>query len=208
MADANEVQEPQENLDAEAIQAEEAALKPAEEDEVREQVIAKYGLDPEANTALVDQLVKDQLEGHKALSIAIKQKINWRTKAQTVPPTKAPEAGVQPKPEEIAKTVESVLEKRELEDLDLSEELKKEVQSIAKLKGISIKKALASDYIVFLKEKAEKEEKSETASLGGKSRASSKKDYSTMTSSDFDMRTKEGKEDFAKWEDHMRKQLG
>ena len=54
------------------------------------------------------------------------------------------------------KAVDAVLEKRELEDLELGDELKREVQNYAKLNGVSIKKALSSDYISFLKEKEEK----------------------------------------------------
>ena len=194
--------------ESEDIKSEEEALKSTPEDELRSQVIEKYGLDPDANSELVDSIVTDKLEEQKKLSTAIRQKQTWRTKAQgTVPPVVSPV--VEPtKPDDMVKTVESVLEKRELEDLEMSDELKKEVQDHARLKGISIKAALKTPYISFLKEQADKQERIEDASLGHKGRASTKKDYSDMKANDFDLTTPEGKAEFTKWEDYARKQLG
>lgn len=112
------------------------------------------------------------------------------------------------KPDEIVQTVQAVLEKRDLDDLDLSDDLKKEVQDYAKLKGVSIKKALSSEYISFQKEKYEKKKRVEEASLGNKGRATAKKDYSQMTPNDFDFSTEEGRKQFEQYEDYLRKQLG
>ncbi len=112
-----------------------------------------------------------------------------------------------PKDADIDSILEAKLEKRDLDALDLSDELKKEVSTYAKVQGISVKKALQSDYISFLKEKEEKKEKIDNASLGSK-RKSVKKDYSEMKASDFDLKTPEGKADFAKYEQHLREQLG
>lgn len=109
---------------------------------------------------------------------------------------------------DISKIVSAEFEKRELESIDLSDELKKEIQTYAKVQGVSVKKALNSEYISFLKEKEEKKEKIDNASLGSKRRASSKKDYSEMTASDFDLKTPEGKADFAKYEEHLKAELG
>jgi hypothetical protein len=108
---------------------------------------------------------------------------------------------------DIDKLLDAKLEKRDLDALDLSDELKKQVSTYAKVQGISIKKALSSDYISFLKEKDEKKQKIDNASLGSK-RGSIKKDYSEMRSSDFDLRTPEGKADFAKYEEYLRNKLG
>jgi len=108
---------------------------------------------------------------------------------------------------DIDKLLDAKLEKRELDNLDLSDELKKQVSTYAKVNNVNIKKALSSDYISFLKEKEEKEEKINNASLGS-NRKSVKKDYANMKSTDFDLRTPEGKADFAKYEDYLRKELG
>jgi hypothetical protein len=125
---------------------------------------------------------------------------------------KKPKPEVKPKVIDKVVTDESVinkvLDKRELESLDLSDGLKREVETYAKVQGISVKKALSSDYISFLKEKEEKKQKIDDASLGSKRRANTKKDYSEMTASDFDLKTPDGKAEFAKYEDYLRKELG
>jgi len=112
-----------------------------------------------------------------------------------------------PKESDIDKLLDAKLEKRELDNLDLSDELKKEVSTYAKVQGISVKKALNSDYISFLKDKENKKELIENASLGSK-RKSIKKDYGEMTASDFDLRTPDGRAEFAKYEEHLKQQLG
>lgn len=104
-------------------------------------------------------------------------------------------------------TINRVLDKRELESLEISDSLKKEVEIYAKVQGISIKKALNSEYISFLKEKDEKKQKIDDASLGS-GRKSTKKNYSEMSASDFDLKTTEGKAEFAKYEQHLRDELG
>ena len=101
-----------------------------------------------------------------------------------------------------------ILDERDLDALELGDELKKEVQTYAKLTGVSIKKALSSDYITFKKDQVEKKQRVEDASLGNKGRATVKRDYSTLKSTDLDLRTPEGQADFAKLEEHMRKELG
>lgn len=127
---------------------------------------------------------------------------------------KKPKSTFEPKPKVIEKVVtdesliNKVLDKRELESLDLSESLKKEVETYAKVQGISLKKALNSDYISFLKEKDEKRQKIDDASLGSRRRAGTKKNYSEMTASDFDLKTPDGKAEFAKYEEHLRNELG
>src|SRR3990167_76007 len=109
---------------------------------------------------------------------------------------------------DIDKLLDAKLEKRELENLDLSDELKKEVATYAKVQGISVKKALSSDYISFLKEKEEKKEKNNNASLGSNRKGTTKKDYSEKKASDFDLRTPEGRAEHAKYQEYIKEQLG
>ena len=103
--------------------------------------------------------------------------------------------------------INKVLDKRELESLDLSDNLKKEIKTYAEIQGISVKKALDSDYISFLKEKEEKKQKIDDASLGS-NRKKTKKDYSEMKVTDFDLTTPEGKAEFSKYEEYIKKTLG
>jgi len=130
----------------------------------------------------------------------IEEKITHRTKAIFVSP-------VLGNPPDMDKIIDAKLEKRDLDALDLSDELKKEVSTYAKIQGVSVKKALSSDYISFLKDKEEKNQRIDDASLGSK-RKPTKKDYSDMKPSDFNLGTPEGKADFAKYEEHLRQQLG
>ncbi len=109
---------------------------------------------------------------------------------------------------DIDKLLDAKLEKRDLDALDLSDELKKEVSTFAKVQGVSVKQALKSDYISYLKDKEDKKERINNASLGANRRGNVKKDYSEMTASDFDLRTPEGKAEFAKYEEHLKKELG
>lgn len=106
----------------------------------------------------------------------------------------------------LQEIVNATLEKRELEALDLSDELKKEISTYAKIQGVSVKKALKSDYISFLQEKEEKTEKTDNASLGS-NRKGTKKDYSDIKASSFDLRTPEGKAAHAEYQEHIRKKL-
>ncbi len=131
----------------------------------------------------------------------------WVKKPKVAPKIE-PKTFTQPKESDIDKLLDAKLEKRDLESLDLSDKLKKEVETYAKVQGISVKKALNSDYISFLKEKEEKQEKINNASLGNRNRKGAKKDYSEMTASDFDLKTPEGKAEFAKYEQHLREKLG
>ncbi len=106
------------------------------------------------------------------------------------------------------KKIYEVLEKRDLESLDLSDELKKEVSAYAKLKGVSVKVALNSEYIQFLKEKDDKKERIESASTGGSRTAPVKKNIGDIKLEEVDMRTPEGSKTFQEWEEHTKKELG
>jgi len=130
----NQVQEPIENLDAEAIQAEEAVLRGEDETQVRSQVIEKYELDEDSNSELIDRLVSDKLEEQKKLSTAIKQKRSWRDRAskaakteETTQVTPAPANPAKIDEASVAKLVDERFAQRELDSLELSDEMKAEI---------------------------------------------------------------------------------
>ena len=100
--------------------------------------------------------------------------------------------------EDIDKKLDEKLEKRELEALEISDTLKKEIAVYAKLNGVSIKKALESDYIQFKKDKEDTEVKTDEASLGGGKRGTTKKDYGQIDPKKLDHTTEKGKTDFSK----------
>jgi len=180
-------------------------------EEVREKIITDFSLDEVEQEELINKLVNDKQEEHKRFSTAISQKINWRKKAQDLEKNTLSRPDPKPLPDKEPLSEDKileVLEKRELESLEVSEEMKKEIQDYAKLKGINIKKAQNSDYIKFRMEQDEKKEKIDNASLGGGRKPTTKKDYSEMKATDFDMTTPEGKADYAKYKEDMRKKLG
>lgn len=202
----NQVQEPIENLDAEAIKAEETALKGVDQSEVRKSVIEKYGLDEDANADLIEALTKDKLEEQKKFSTVIKQKRSWREKANE----KA--NSVQPvvKQEVTSNTGNFVtkeeLEQRDIDSLELSDELKTEVKRYAKLNSVSIKEASSSSYISFLKEKEVAKAKNEEASIGNKRVSQTKKDFSEKSPNDFDRSTPEGRKEWDEYKAWLKTQ--
>ena len=176
-------------------------LKEKGENEIRQQIIDKYGLDEFENIDLIDQLVEDHMEVKKKLSTAIKQKRNWREKAQKIVPPTEGKIEENP-PSDIERLIDERFDQRELDISDLSDELKKEVQAYAKVQGIRIKDALNSEYIGFLKGKEEQKKKEEEASTSFKRKSQAGRDFSKMSPEDFDLTTEEGQkgfEEYKKW---------
>ena len=203
-----EVQEPKENLEEE-----QELLKEPEPDAIKQSVIDQFGLDEDADSELIEKLVADKVESGKRLSTAIKQKRNWRDKANAPKEQKKEDI---PQPQEkkpvfdesiIDKKVLEKLEERELESLEISDELKQEVKTYAKAAGLTVKQVLKSDYYQFLKQKDEAKQKIDEASIGGKKRgAPSGKDFSSVKPSDFDLSTKEGRDGWDEYKKWLKKQ--
>lgn len=148
------------------LQQEEELLKPSKEEEVRAKVIEKYGLDELEHESLIENLVKDRLEDQKRFGEVITQKRSWREKAQKKPDEPVKQAV---DPDEVLKKAEEIVstrfEQRDLDDLGLPDEIKAEVQKVAKAQGISIRKAATDPYILFQKEQWEKEQKTTEAAI-------------------------------------------
>lgn len=197
-----------ENIQNQGEDPKEEKLVELVEDEVRNKIVEDYGLDEIEQSDLIDKLVQDKLDNHKKLSTAIRQKIEWRDKAKEGEgkPKDEPKPKTEPfQVSDIDKILNEKLEARDLESLDLSDELKREIQTYAKLNNVSVKKALESDYIQFQKGKAEKETKVDDASLSGTRKSSTtKKDYSQIDPSRIDLRTPEGKAEMAEYEKWLR----
>jgi len=200
-----------ESLTPEAIQAEKEQLKETPEAEVRASLIEKYGLDEDTQYDLIDSLVQDKLEDKKALSTVIGQKINWREKAQAVS-EKKPEVIPQVQSlvnlseDEIMKKVEERLNQKELESLDLSDELKQEVQNYAKIRGVSLKEALKSPFIQFQKKEVEDNAKNDGASISSSHKTMAKRDFSEAKADDFDLTTEQGNKDFNEFKKWLKTQ--
>ena len=198
----------------EELNAEEEALKETSEDTIRESLVEATGLDPEdeLDKAKLDKLVAKDVKAKKDLSTAIKQKRTWRDKA---PKEEAPVKDKEEKtPEEVSAEkmdtlLEEKLEKRDIDSLSISEELKKEVIDYVKLNKVSVKKAMESPYIKFRIDEVGEEVVTEEASIdGGTGTATVKKDSKTIDPNKLDLTTDEGKKKFKEWEAQTAKDLG
>jgi hypothetical protein len=150
------------------------ASKDQKEEVVRQSIIEKYGLHPDDNADLIEQLTKDRLEDMKRFGTLVGQKRNWREKATkppttttTTPPSTQPLTQEQIR-QQAREETRAELEARDLEELNLPDDIKTEVQRIARIQNVSIRKAAQDPYILDKKEKYEKQKKEEEASISRK----------------------------------------
>lgn len=192
------------DLSPEEQNAEEEATREVDDDELRDDLANKFGLDPEKQGELLDKIVEREKSNREKLSGAIKQKISWREKAQKLSekPEENPKEGDNPEDQEVPDIDKLVdqklterLEARELESLNLSDELKDEVKDLAKLKGISVREAAQHPYILQRKEEAEKEERIKAATPKRSKKGTHVPDYDPskpLNPEDFDFNSEEG----------------
>ena len=190
------------DLSLEEQKAEAEISKEVNEDEIRERLAEVLGVDPDEQSDLLEKLVEREKSYHERLSGAIKQKINWRTKAQASEKTQSKSVESKSRSEELPDIEEVVerklaerLEARELESLNLSDDLKTEVKDLAKLKGISVREAAQLPYIKSRVEEVEREERVKAAIP----KRSNKGSYATsfdpskpLDPEDFDFNSEEG----------------
>jgi hypothetical protein len=198
-----EEEEEEAELTPEEKEAEQAALADVKDDDLREKLAADLGIDPEEDSELLNKVVAREKAQRERLSGAIKQKISWREKAKSSsnkPDEKSKGGNAKPEIPDIEALVEQKLNERmeaqDLKSLELPDDLKEEVKTIAKAKGISIREAAQDPYIKFRKDEMEREERIKQASP----KRSNKGTYTTnidpskpLNPSDFDLNTDEGR---------------
>jgi hypothetical protein len=184
---------------------EEEAQKEVKDEELRAKVAEDFGINPEENPELLNRLVEREKAHHERLSGAIKQKINWRTKAQTSGKPGDGKGKTQDNggktdvltEEAINKLLDERLAERDLKELGLPEDIETEVKDLSKLKGISVKEAAKLPYIASRLKEIEEKKKLDSASpkRGGKgSYKVSDLDLSKpLNPEDFDLSTEEGR---------------
>lgn len=171
-------------------------------DQVRSKVVQDFSLDEIEQEELIDKLVNERIDHHKKLSKAIQQKIAAREGKEDNKKTP-----VELDDEVIDKKLDERLEKRELERLSLSDDLKKEVQSYAKINNVSISEAMKSSYIQFKKGEEDTKRRNEEAAAGGEGAAVYTED-DLSKEPNFDLRTEAGKKKKEAWEAKLKKELG
>ncbi len=107
-------------------------------------------------------------------------------------------------PDEIDKKVDEKvnqrLEKRDLEELDLPDNIKQQIQRVAQISGIPIKQAAKDPYIVSQIEQHTKSKAAEEASISRTNKSGSKEVFSVDEPPKVDMNTPEGR---AKWDNYL-----
>jgi hypothetical protein len=115
-------------------------------------------------------------------------------------------------PEEIAKqareAAKAELEQRDLDEMEHSDDIKKEIQKVAQLQGISIRKAAQDPYIKHMVERAEAARRADEAADNGarKGKTGIKVDPSKpLNPADYDLSTDEGRAQWQKDKEAHRK---
>jgi len=203
-------------LTPEELEAEQAELTQAEEvkeEDVREKVIEELGFDAEEDKDKIDLLVKKEMESSKKLSTAIKQKIKQRTAKEALMKSskedddddgeKGKEGKKDDKKEDVDvdAAVNKALEGRDLEDMDMPDEIKEEIKKLADLQGVSVKKAAKDPYIAHLVEKHEEKQEEDEAGIQRKNKTGGGGSYKfdANTPPDSDMSTEEGRKEYDAW---------
>ena len=203
----NEIQDQDVELTAEEQKAEQEAMLEVKDEELRGKIATEFGVSPEDEPELLDKLVERERASRERLSSAIKQKISWREKAKssTTPsqdPKEIPGKG-EPQSNDGVLTEDRLNQlldereaKRELERLELPEEVESEVRDIAKVRNMSVRDALKLPYITNRLEEVEREKRiqSATPKRGGSGSYVSSHDPSrALDPDDFDLGTEEGR---------------
>jgi acyl-CoA-binding protein len=182
------------------------------DDEIRESIIEKFGLNEDENSELIEKLVSHEVESNKKLSTAVRQKIGWREKfnavksVETTVKTETKQDKVEISDDLIQKKIDETMEKRELESLEVSDTLKTEIKNYAKLNGVSVKQARNSSYIKFLENEEARKSTAEDASISTTHKSKTMKNFDNVSPKDFDLSTEEGRKDFADYKKYLSSQ--
>ncbi len=196
----------------EELEAEKAALTEKKEEEIRANVITEYGFDEVDDAERIDKLVADKIESNKKLSQAIGQKIKHRTEAdelrkKVIPPQdKANIFDPESLDKKLDEKLDERLEKRDLDSLDYPDELKAEIQKVAKITNKSIKEAIKDPYIASKIEVVNKERELDGASISRTNKSGNKVKPSFDNPPDVDIKTPEGQKKWDEWKEEIRKQ--
>jgi len=186
---------------AEELEAEKEHLGEVKEDDIRNQVISEYGFDEDNDKERIDKLVQKEMGYKKSLSTAIGQKRKYRDEFTKLKSSSQIDNGAKNfKPEDLDKHVSEALEKRDLEALEYPDDIKNSISKVAKIEGVSIRKAMSDPYVAAKIEAYNKIKDAEEAALnrtnkGGRGKSSS----DPMTPPDVDLGTKEGQDAYDKW---------
>lgn len=142
---------------------------------------------------------------------AIAKRLFNKIQKPVVPQAEAPKSKiVETKPsdvisgDDIDARVEAKLFKRDLDSLDVSEEVREEIKKYAQSNNLSVSQAANSKYINFIKEEEAQKKKVEEATISGKRKSQPRTDFAEASPSDFDLTTPEGREGWASYKNWLK----
>jgi hypothetical protein len=193
---------------AEELKQEDEVLQDTpQQEKVRASVIEKYGLDEGTQADLIEKLTADTLEQHQKFGKVVKQKRAWREKASAAKPAEPKPAqpaapAAQP---DVNAIINERLEQEYLEDLDIPEDLKPEVQKLAKMQGISVRKAAKDPYIVHRIQDIAQQERADKAAIN-RTNKGSKVSFDVNNPPKVDMSTEEGRKQWDEYTKYLQSQ--
>ena len=157
---------------AEDLEAEKEHLGEVKEEDIRTQIISEYGFDEENDKERIDRLLQKEMSYKKSLSTAIRQKRKYRdefTKLNTKPPVDTGKTNF--KPEDLDKHVTAALEKRDLESLEYTDDIKKAISRVMQVDEVGVKKAMSDPYVAAKIEVYNKKKQAEEAAKEAQEKA-------------------------------------
>lgn len=143
----------------EELNAEKEIESGVTDEQLKTKIVEEFGLNPDTDTEMIEKLVEREKTHHKKLSDTIRQKISWREKATSNKPSDDKTKGGTLKEEDIANLVDQRIAERELNALELPDDLKAEIKDLAKLKNITVAEASRLPYIKTRIEEVKTEER-------------------------------------------------
>lgn len=163
--------------------------------------------DDDEDNADDDKDWKAEALKNKAIAKRLANKVN----KQTAPPAEAPKPKIVENKssdtisgDDIDARVEAKLFKRDLDSLDVSEEVREEIKKYAQSNNLSVQQAANSKYINFIKEEDAQKKKVEEATISGKRKSQPRTDFADANPSDFDLSTPEGREGWASYKNWLK----
>ena len=199
-------------MNEEEQKLEQEALAKIDPETIKADVISEFGFDETDDAERIEKAVAREVKTRTIAAKAIGSKIKTREELEGLkndPRLKTPAPKENHVPlEELEKTLDKKLderlEKRELDSLEYPDEIKKEIQRVAQIQGVSVKKAMSDPYIQSKTESYDKERQATEAAVSRTHKAGGKIDISDAPP-DVDMNTEEGRKKYDQWIDAQRK---
>jgi hypothetical protein len=141
---------------------------------------------------------------------AIAQRLANKIKKPVTPQAETPKPKVVETPsnsisgDDIDARVEAKLFKRDLDSLDVSEEVRNEIKKYAQANNLTVNQAANSKYINFVKTEDAEKKKIEEATISSKRKSQPKTDFAEAKPSDFDLSTPEGREGWTSYKNWLK----